>query len=282
MTGMRGVSATVRRRRLGAQLRRYRESAGLTIEQVAEHMGCSTSKISRLETGQIGSNPADVQEILTLLRVGEAELRELLEVASQTRQRGWWQRQSSVLTSEFVAFEQAATQIRSYEAQCVPGLLQTEDYAGALLANSGESPEQIARRVRVRMRRRSVLTQEDPLRFWCVIDEAALLRPVGGRDVMRAQLKELVSMSAMDNVTLQVLPLRVGAHAGMDGSFTLLRFDHDSDADTVYAAVATGGVFEDKAEEVRRYVWIFETLTALALTPEDSCRHMSIMAEEST
>jgi transcriptional regulator with XRE-family HTH domain len=280
VTGTRGVSATVRRRRLGAQLRQFRESAGLTIEQVAEHMGCSASKISRLETGLIGSSPHDVRQILTLLRVDEATFGELLEVAEQTRQRGWWHRASSVLTSEYVAFEQAASQIRSYEAQCVPGLLQTENYARALLANVDATPEQIERRLRVRMRRASLLTQDDPVRLWSVIDEAALLRPVGGARVMRQQLEHLVAVSAVDNVTLQVLPLRVGAHAGMDGSFAVLKFAHDSDPDTVYVAVATGGVFQEKEDEIGRYTWIFDELTRAALTPEDSIAVMRAMARE--
>ncbi|HEY7223334.1 MAG TPA: helix-turn-helix transcriptional regulator [Micromonosporaceae bacterium] len=281
VTGTRGISPTVRRRRLGTELRRYRESAGLTIEQVAEHMGCSSSKISRLETGQIGSSPQDVRQILTLFQVGEAELVELVEVARQTRQRGWRYRQSGVLTSDFVEFEQAAAQIRSYEAQCVPGLLQTENYARTILASVATEPEQIESRVRVRMQRRSLLVDDDPVRFWCVIDEAVLLRPVGGAAVMRQQVEHLVAMSAMDNVTLQVLPLRIGAHAGMDGSFALLRFEHDGDPETVYVTTPAGGLFQEKPDELAHYVSIFQKLTAVALTPEDSTELMNSMAKES-
>jgi transcriptional regulator with XRE-family HTH domain len=281
VTGTPGFSPTVRRRRLGAELRRYRETAGFTIEQVAEHMGCSTSKISRLETGQIGSSPSDVRELLTLFSVGEATVGELVEIAKETRQRGWWQRHGTVLTSDFVAFEQAASLIRSYEAQCVPGLLQTEDYARHLLAGGrdllvggGESPTHIESRLQVRMRRRSLLTQPKPLRFWCVIDETALLRPVGGDAVMRQQIANLIAMSQMDNVSIQVLPLRVGAHPGMDGSFAILRFPHDSDPDAVYVTTATGGAFQEKPEHLTRYVRLFELLTSLALTPEDSITFM--------
>lgn len=280
MTGMRGVSATVRRRRLGAQLRRYRESAGVTIEHVAEHVGCSTSKISRLETGLIGASPEDVRRILSVLKVDAAESGELLVIAEQTRQRGWWHRQGALLSSEFVAFEQAASRIDSYEAQCVPGLVQTEEYARAILGNVAESPDQVERRLRLRMRRGSLLAQDDPVQFWCVIDEAALRRPVGGEAVMRQQLEHLAAMSAVDNVTLQVLPLRVGAHPGMDGSFAVLHFDHDSDADTVYVAFATGGFFQEKSEEVGRYRWIFDRLTSIALTPEDSTAFLQALARE--
>jgi transcriptional regulator with XRE-family HTH domain len=287
VTGRRGFSPTVRRRRLGAELRRYRETAGFTIEQVAEHMGCSASKISRLETGQIGSSPSDVREILTLLRVGEATMGELVEVAKETRQRGWWQRHGTVLTSDFVAFEQAASLIRSYEAQCVPGLLQTEDYARHLLAGGrdllvghDEMLTHIESRLQVRMRRRSLLTQDDPLQFWCVIDEAALLRPVGGETVMRRQIDHVISVSEMDNVTIQVLPLVVGAHPGMDGSFAILRFPHESDPDAVYVTTATGGSFHEKPEQVARHVRVFELLTTVALTPEDSIMFMRSWRKE--
>lgn len=287
MTGRPGFSPTVRRRRLGAELRRHRETAGFTIEQVAEYLGCSTSKISRLETGQIGSSPNDIREILRLFRVGEATVGELMEVAKETRQRGWWQRHSTVLTSDFVAFEQAASLIRSYEAQCVPGLLQIEDYARHLLAGSREllvdddhSAAYIERRLQVRMQRRSLLTRPDPVQFWCVIDESALLRPVGGPTIMSRQIQHMVAMAEQDNITIQVLPLRVGAHPGMDGSFTIFGFPHDSEPDAVYVTTATGGAFPEKPEHLTRMVALFEQLTSLALAPEDSIAFMRSLWKE--
>jgi transcriptional regulator with XRE-family HTH domain len=279
--GGRGISPAVRRRRLGTELRRYREAAGYTIEQVAETMECSTSKISRLETGQTGSSPQDVRAMLTLYGVGQDELDDLVEVARQTRQRGWWQRDSGVLSSAFIDFEAAAAQVRSYEAQCVPGLLQTEEYARHLLASGADTPEQIENRVRVRMARHALLTQPDPVDFWCVVDEAALLRRVGGRGVMRRQLDHLAAMSRQPNVTLQVLPLAVGAHPGMDGSFVVLRFPHASDPDTVYVTMATGGVFQEKPDELSRYMDIFHRLTQVALTPQDSTALVHALAKES-
>jgi transcriptional regulator with XRE-family HTH domain len=282
LTGRRGVSPTVRRRRLGAELRRYREAAGFTIDQVAERMDCSASKISRLETGQTGSSPRDVRDILALYQVGEAETEDLLEVAKETRQRGWWQRQGAVLTSAFIGFEAAAQYVRSYEAQCVPGLLQTEAYARELIAGGGnDNSEQIENRVRIRMARQTLLTQDDPLDFSCVLDEAVLLRPVGGREVMRSQLEHLAKVSSLDNITLQVLPLEIGAQAGMDGSFVLLRFPHEADPDTVYVTMATGGVFQEKPDDLNRYLSIFERLTGAALTPEDSMALILKMAKES-
>jgi transcriptional regulator with XRE-family HTH domain len=277
----RGVNPTVRRRRLGAELRRYREAAGLTIDQVAERLECSASKISRLETGQTGSSPRYVRDILSIYGVGEVELESLLEVARETRQRGWWQPYGSVLTSAFIGFEAASKQIRSYEAQCVPGLLQTEEYARALISAAGDdTPEQIDNRVQLRIVRRELLIHDDPVDFWCVLDEAALLRLVGGWAVMQRQLEHLATMAQLSNVKLQVLPLDTGAHAGMDGSFVLLSFPHESDPDTVYVTMATGGVFQEKADELSRYATIFDRLTNAALSAEDSVALVDKMARE--
>ena len=280
MTGRRGVNPTVRRRRLGAELRRYREAAGLTIDQVAERLECSASKISRLETGQTGSSPRDVRDILAIYQVGESELESLLEVARETRQRGWWQPYGSVLTSAFIGFEADAERIRSYEAQCVPGLLQTEDYARAVLMAAQEATDQIDNRVRIRMVRRELLTHDDPVDLWCVLDEAALLRPVGGRKIMQRQLEHLAKTAELPNVRLQILPLEIGAHAGMEGSFVLLSFPHESDPDTVYVTMATGGVFQEKPDELHRYSTIFDLLTDAALSPEDSVALVTKMAKE--
>ena len=281
MTARRGVNPTVRRRRLGAELRRYREAAGLTIDQVAERLECSASKISRLETGQTGSSPRDVRDILAIYGVGESELESLLEVARETRQRGWWQPYGSVLTSAFIGFEAEAKLIRSYEAQCVPGLLQTEEYARALIMATGEeSSEQIDNRVRLRMVRHDLITHDDPVEFWCVLDEAVLLRPVGGRRVMQRQLEYLATTAELPNVRLQVLPLEIGAHAGMDGSFVLLSFPHESDPDTVYVTIATGGVFQEKADELSRYTTVFDRLKEAALPPEESAAFVNRMAKE--
>lgn len=272
----------MRRRRLGAELRRYRESAGFTIDQVAERLDCSASKISRLETGQTGASPRDVRDMLMIYQVGDAELDELMEVARATRQRGWWQPYGAVLSSAFVSFEAAAQAIRSYEAHCVPGLLQTEDYARSLIhaVRVDLSPEEIDSRVRVRMARQALLTQHEPVDFWCILDETVLLRPVGGPDVMRRQCDQLVTAADRPNVTLQILPLQAGAHAGMEGSFVMLRFPDEVDPDTVYVAMATGGVFQEKPDELSRYATIFDQLERIALSPEESAALVAKMAKE--
>ena len=282
MTGRRVVSPTVRRRRLGAELRRHRELAGLTIDQVADQLDCSASKISRLETGQTGLNPRDVRDMLALYGVGDTELEELLAVARETRQRGWWQPYGSILTGAYVGFEAAADRIRSYEAQCVPGLLQTADYARSMIAavHTGRPRQEVDDRVHVRLGRQALLTQEDPVKFWCVLDEAALRRPVGGREVMRCQLEHLVRESARPNVTLQVLPMAAGEHPGMEGSFVIMSFPDAADPDTVYVTIATGGVFQEKPDDVSRYEIIFDRLQKMALSSAESAEFIATMAKE--
>jgi transcriptional regulator with XRE-family HTH domain len=283
VTGRRGASPTVRRRRLGAELRRYRETAGLTIDHVADRLDCSASKISRLETGQTGSSPRDVRDMLTLYQVGEPELEDLMEVARETRQRGWWQPYGSVLTGAYIGFEAAAQTIRSYEAQCIPGLLQTEEYARSLINAASYqhvAPDETDNRVRVRLARQELLTQDEPVDFWCVLDEAALRRLVGGREVMQRQLNHLICTVARPNVTVQVLRLDVGAHPGMEGSFVLLAFPDEADTDTVYVTMATGGVFQEKVDELSRYSMIFDRLRDLALPPDESTELMAQLVKE--
>jgi transcriptional regulator with XRE-family HTH domain len=284
LTGTRGASSTVRRRRLGAELRRHREAAGLTIEQVAERLEFSASKISRLENGQTGFRPRDVRDMLELYGVGEPDVEDLMAVTRDTSKRGWWQSYGSVLSSAYVDFESAANLIRSYEAQCVPGLLQTEEYARCLIqaVTLDRSAAQVEDRVRLRMARQALLSQEDPVQLWCVVDEAALRREVGGRDAMRRQLDHLVKAADLPNVSLQVLPLESGAHPGMEGSFALLSFPFSADPDTVYVGMATGGVFQEKPDELGRYESIFSRLRNMALPTAESAALVTRMAREST
>jgi transcriptional regulator with XRE-family HTH domain len=270
---------------LGAELRRYREAAGMTIDHVADQLDCSASKISRLETGQTGSSPRDVRDMLALYQVGDQELEELMAVARETRQRGWWQPYGSVLTGAYIGFEAAAESIRGYESQCVPGLLQIEDYARTLIraAKVGAPATEIESRVRIRMTRQQLLTQEDPVRLSCVIDEAVLRRLVGGREVMKQQLDHLVTRATdLDHVTIQVLPFEVGAHPGMEGPFVILSFPDQADTDTVYVTMATGGVFQEKADELVLYISIFDRLREAALSPDDSIAFIASLAKELT
>jgi hypothetical protein len=272
----------VRRRRLGAELRRYRESAGLTIADVATLIECSASKISRMENAQTGASPQDVQRLLGLYRVGGAAAAELVEMAAGTHQRGWWQPYGSVMTGAYVAYEAAAAMVCIYEMQAIPGLVQTEEYARSLIlaVRYDLSGDEVARRVRLFMARQSLLTQEEPTRVCLVIEEAALLRPVGGPQVMREQFEHLAAMATLPHVELQVIPVAAGPHPGLAGSFVILRFADTADPDTVYVPTAAGGVFYDKGEHVRRYAAIFDKLRTVALSRAESAALFARRAKE--
>jgi transcriptional regulator with XRE-family HTH domain len=267
---------------LGAELRRRREAAGITIEAVAERLECSASKISRIETGHTSATPRDVRDLLEIYGVLGPEADELVQIAREARQKGWWHPYSAVLTGAYVGLEAAAKSVRAYEQQVVPGLLQTEEYAKAMIraARPDITDDEVERRVRVRMGRQSLLTQDDPLDLWVVLDEAVVSRPVGGDAVMRAQLARLVEAADLPNVTLQVLPFDSGAHAGMDGTFAILDFPEPGDPDVVYAENATGGLFLEKTEELRKYIFIFDHIRAAALPPVESGALLAKLAKE--
>jgi transcriptional regulator with XRE-family HTH domain len=275
-------SPTVRRRRLGAELRKHREEAGVTIEAVAERLHCSTSKVSRIETGHTSATPRDVRAMLDIYGIDGDESSELVQISREARQKGWWHPYSTVLTGAYVGLEAEANSVRAYEQQVVPGLLQTEEYARAMIrsARPDISADEVERRVRVRIERQSLLMQDDPIDLWMVLDEAVVGRPVGGDAVMRAQIQHLVDRAELPNVTLQVLPFSAGAHAGMDGTFTILDFPEPTDTDVVYAENATGGLFLEKADELRKYVFIFDHIRAAALRPEESVALLADLAKE--
>ncbi|HET6212104.1 MAG TPA: helix-turn-helix transcriptional regulator [Micromonosporaceae bacterium] len=275
-------SPTVRRRRLGVELRRYREAAGVTIEYVADRLECSSSKISRIETGHTGATPRDVRDMLVLYNVLGPEGDELVQIARDARQKGWWHPYTAVLTGAYVGLETEAHAIRAYEQQVVPGLLQTEEYARAMIraARPDINIDEVERRVRVRMQRQSLLNQDDPVSFWVVLDEAVVSRPVGGDAVMRRQLEHLVEAAELPHVTVQVLPFEAGAHAGMDGTFAILNFPEMADTDVVFAENATGGLFLEKTEELRKYHFIFDHIRAAALRPEESVSLIAKLAKE--
>jgi transcriptional regulator with XRE-family HTH domain len=275
-------SPTIRRRRLGVELRRHREAAGVTIDVVAERLGCSTSKVSRIETGHTSVTPTDVQNILDIYGVNDRIKAELVQIAREARQKGWWHPYSTVLTGAYVGLETAARSIRVYEQQLVPGLLQSEEYAIAMIrgARPDDTDQEIEQRVRVRMERQTLLIQDDPIDLRVVLDEAVLSRPVGGHAVMRDQLIRLIEAARLPNVTLQILLFAAGAHAGMDGAFVILEFEEEGDADVVFIDNATGGLFLEKADELRKYLSIFDTIRSAALPPEESIEMIEMLVEE--
>jgi transcriptional regulator with XRE-family HTH domain len=275
-------SPTIRRRRLGAELRRYRDAAGVTIDVVAERLGCSPSKVSRIETGHTSATPRDVKDMLDIYGINGIESEELVQISREARQKGWWHPFSTVLTGAYVGLEAAARSIRAYEQQVIPGLLQTDKYAIAMIraARLGDTDREIEQRVRVRMARQALLIQDDPIDLQVVLDEAVVSRPVGGEEVMRDQLLRLVEATRLPNVTLQILPFAAGAHAGMDGTFAILDFPDAEDPNVVFAENATGGLFLEKSDELRKYNSIFDTIRSSALSPEESREMIVMLAEE--
>jgi transcriptional regulator with XRE-family HTH domain len=265
-------SPTVQRRRLGTELRRLREAAGITIEFAAGQLKCSSSKISRMETGHIGASPRDVRDLLTIYGVTGDSAEELIQVAREARQKGWWHAYGTALTGTYVGLEAAARRIKVFETVVVPGLLQIPEYALTVIqASRPESTEEeLKRRLQVRSRRQSVLSQDDPTELKVVMDEAVFHRTVGSPSVMAAQLDHLLAMSEKPHVTLQLLPFEAGAHAGMDGAFVILEYENADYPDVVMAENAVGGLFLEKDHEIVRYRSLFDILSASALSPAES------------
>jgi transcriptional regulator with XRE-family HTH domain len=257
---------------LGAHLRRLREASHITPSQAGEAIRATHSKISRLERGRSGAKQRDVADLLTLYGVtDEAEREELLDLARQASTPGWWQQYNDILPRWFelyVGLERAASIIRTYELQFVHGLLQTEDYARAviLIANAHASAEEIDRRVSVRMKRQQLLTQPDAPELWTVLDEAVLRRPPGGPGVMRAQLEHLLELTGLPNVTLQIVPFSVGPHAAAGGPFTILRFPEPDLPDLVYLEQLNSAQYLGHPDDIIDYMTVMDQLCVQAET----------------
>jgi transcriptional regulator with XRE-family HTH domain len=267
---------TVLRIALGAQLRRLREASNLTTEQAAEAIRATHSKISRLERGRSGAKQRDVADLLSLYGVtDEAEREQLLALTREASVPGWWQQYSDILPRWFelyVGLEKAASVIRCYEVQFVHGLMQTEDYARAviLIANAQAAADEIDRRVSLRIRRQQLITQPDAPGLWAVLDEAALRRSPGDPKVMRAQLEHLLELTDLPNVTLQIVPFRVGPHAAAGGPFTILRFPEPDLPDVVYLEQLNSALYLDQPDDVIDYVTVMNQLCVQAATADDS------------
>ncbi|MCT2589992.1 helix-turn-helix domain-containing protein [Streptomyces sp. N2-109] len=262
----------VRRILLGSQLRRLREARGVTREAAGYSIRASESKISRMELGRVSFKARDVQDLLTLYGVtDEAEREPLLGLARDSNKAGWWHSYSDVLPGWFqtyVGLEGAASHINTYEVQFVHGLLQTEDYARAVISSghkTGLPDEEIDRRVALRLERQKLLLSEQATQLLCVLDEAALRRPFGGRAVLDAQLRHLAEISEASNVRLQVVPFELGGHAAESGAFTLLRFPESDLSDVVYLEQLTSALYLDKREEVDRYEAVLNRLAEVSL-----------------
>jgi transcriptional regulator with XRE-family HTH domain len=266
---------TVPRRLLGAQLRRLREERGITLEDAGYVISASGSKMSRLETGRVGFKDRDIADLLTFYKVTDEQKRGALhELARSASAHGWWHDYSDVLPAWFEAYvglEEVATSIRAYEIQFVPGLLQTEDYARAVTLLGHDSPPaaEIEQRVELRMARQALLTGPRPAHLWAVLDEAVLRRPAGRPGVMRRQLQHIMQAAERPNVTIQVMPFAVGAHAAAGGPFSILRFSERDLADVVYLEQLASALYLDKRETVDHYMAVMERL-CLEATPAAS------------
>ncbi|MEU5907358.1 helix-turn-helix transcriptional regulator [Micromonospora sp. NPDC047527] len=265
---------TVLRMLLGAQLRRLREASGVTREGAGWEIRSSESKISRMELGRVGFKERDVSDLLTLYGVTDGQERDaLLKLARDANSPGWWHRYGDVLPSWFQSYlglEAAAALIRSYEVQFVPGLLQTREYARAvvLLGHGTADAAEIERRVALRMQRQQLLRRDDPPQLWAVVDEAALRRPIGGVEVMRGQVEALIEATRSPHIRLQVIPFAAGGHAAAGGAFTILRFGDQELPDIVYIEQLTSAIYLDKRDDLDYYAVAMERLCVEAEPPE--------------
>ncbi|MCX5048920.1 MULTISPECIES: helix-turn-helix domain-containing protein [unclassified Streptomyces] len=278
------VNPTVRRRRLGQELRRLRELKGMTAEEVAERLLVSQSKISRLENGRRSISQRDVRDLCGVYEVEDHRIVDsLMQMAKDSRQQGWWHSFGDIPYSVYIGLETDAASLRVYDPQVVPGLLQTRQYAEALIA--GALPETAAadveKRVQVRLRRQERITApENPLRLWTVMDEAALRRVVGNRSLMRDQLEHLVEQSQLPHVTVQVIPFEMGAHPGLNGQYAILEFPDAADSSVVYIEGVTSDLYLEKANDVQKYSVMYEHLRAQALNPDQSRQFIADIAKD--
>ncbi|MEU7043321.1 helix-turn-helix transcriptional regulator [Streptomyces varsoviensis] len=272
----------VRRRKLGAELRRQRETAGLTSRQAATAVGWHQSKVSRIETGRSGVKPTDVVRLLDAYEVVDAGRRALLAALCTPDAAGrrgtrhdWWYAYGDLLPvgyRDFISLESAASLARTLETTVVPGLFQTPEYARAVTrAALGDLPdEQVEELVAVRLTRQSVLRGAAPMGVCAVLDEAVLRRSVGGPEVMAGQLRRLVEFGALPHVSLHVLPFTHGGHIGMSGPFVIFSFSPMADLDVVVLDHLTSSIYLERKEDLQAYCTAFETLRARALPHDDS------------
>jgi transcriptional regulator with XRE-family HTH domain len=274
LLAFRRAGPTALRMVVGAQLRRLREASGISASDAGYAIRATHSKISRMELGRVSFRERDVADLLTMYGVlDEQERSAILSLAREANVPGWWHDAADLLPGWFEAYlglEEAASVIRNYEVQFVPGLLQTADYARAviMLGHAGAPPGELDRRIALRMARQRLLTRPDGPRFWAVVDEEALRRPLGGPEVMRGQLDHLIEAAALPSVTIQVIPFQAGGHSAAGGTFSLLRFPEPDLPDVVYLEQLTSALYLDRREDVDAYQAVMEQL-CLQAVPAD-------------
>jgi transcriptional regulator with XRE-family HTH domain len=270
------MGPTVRRRRLGSELRKLREDHSIKLEEVAERLGVAASTLSRIETGKAPTKSVYLTAMLEMYGVTDPAQRQVLvDMAREGHRKGWWSVYDDVLPTGFgiyVGLEAEAAGVRSFEGEVIHGLFQTPDYARAILreVQVKDSDEQIERLVDLRMKRQDSLERNPPLDVWLILDESVVRRTIGGDGVMRGQLARLVEASRKPNVTLQVLPFASGSHAGLRGSFSILEFPERADSDVAYVESVAGIIYLEKEREVKHCAEAFDRLRAAALSPGQS------------
>jgi transcriptional regulator with XRE-family HTH domain len=275
------LGSAVVRIMLGAQLRRFREAADVTVDAAAWRIRASRSKISRMENGRSGFKDRDVSDLLELYGVTDAQVvAGMLGLATQANAQVWWAKHADILPGwlePYLGLEASATRIRTFDLQWINGLFQTEDYARAvtMIGARRVARAEIDRRVSVRLRRQELLTAASSPRVWSILDEAALRRSVGGAEVMREQLRHLIKASELASVTLQVVPFAAGAHDAAGGSFTVLRFGEPDVPDVVYIEQLTGAQYLEKPADTDHYLDVANRLSATALDPDNTISFLS-------
>jgi transcriptional regulator with XRE-family HTH domain len=278
------VSPTVRTRELGMRLRDLRTGDGLTVEEVAEKLLCSATKVSRMETGARRPSLRDVRDLCTLYNVGPEESAQLMQLAREARQQGWWTQYDDLKIPHLIGLEQEATAITCFGMFFVPALLQTEEYAAAMIKGIAPKidPNILRQRVEARMRRQLLLQQPRPPRYRALLDEAALHRQVGGQPVMNTQLGKILQIVQEERATVQVIPYGVGAYSAVDSNFTFLEFGESTLPGVVFVEGLDAHLYLEKPSELARYAESVEYLRDAALTPRDSIRFIAGIHDEQT
>lgn len=271
------ISPTVRQRELGMRLRDLRTGHGLTVEEVAEKLLCSATKISRAETAARRPTLRDVRDLCALYNVGPEETAELMELAREARQQGWWTQYNDLKISQLIGLEQEATAITCFAMFFVPALLQTEDYAAAMIKGVAPRihPDILRQRVEARMRRQQLLEQPKPPRYRALLDVAALHRQVGGMAIMNAQLDKILQLVQEEKATVQVIPFDVGAYGAVDSNFTFMEFGESPLPGIVFVEGLESQLYLEKPAELARYAESLEQLRDTALTPRDSIKFIA-------
>ncbi|WP_283133357.1 helix-turn-helix domain-containing protein [Rhizohabitans arisaemae] len=277
------ASPTVRLRRLASELTRLRKVSGLSREEVAERLELAPSTVYRIETGHTRPQSRTIRDMLDLYRLEGAEREALLNLAKEAGRRGWWHAFGDVVSGPYIGLEAESSSLRNYEPLMIPGLLQTEGYARAVVSAAlVEDPTEIERRIALRMERQRRLIGPGHFTLWAVVDEAVLRRPVGGREVLLEQLAQLVETAARPNVTIQVVPFEVGAYLGMGNPLVILGFPDPEDPDVVFLENMGGELYLEDSGLISRYTQVFDHLRAAALGPEQSIAKIQSVEKEMT